>query len=116
PCPQTTPGLEGARRGYDCGAEPRVPSFVLDLAETTRPVLHPLVEQLLADERLAAYADALPASARVSEPVLPLVLAGRHEHLGRRLVVLLPEDADARDAADAARWLLGADRAPRRPS
>src|SRR5207237_144212 len=74
------------------------------------PVLHPLVEQLLADERLAAYADALPASARVSEPVLPLVLAGLHEHLGRRLVVLLPEDADARDAAEAARWLLGAER------
>ena len=29
----------------------------MDLRETTRPVLHPLVEQLLADERLAAYAD-----------------------------------------------------------
>jgi transcription-repair coupling factor (superfamily II helicase) len=88
----------------------------LDLAETTRPVLHPLVEQLLADERLAAYAEALPAPARVSEPVLPLVLAALHEHLGRGLVVLLPEDADARDAAEAARWLLGEDRVALLPS
>jgi transcription-repair coupling factor (superfamily II helicase) len=88
----------------------------MDLAETTRPVLHPLVEQLLADERLAAYANDLPASARVSEPVLPLVLAALHEHLGRGLVVLLPEDADARDAAEAARWLLGADRVALLPS
>ena len=88
----------------------------MDLAETTRPVLHPLVEQLLADERLAAYADALPAPARVSEPVLPLVLAALHEHLGRGLVVLLPEDADARDASEAARWLLGAERVALLPS
>jgi transcription-repair coupling factor (superfamily II helicase) len=88
----------------------------MDLAETTRPVLHPLVEQLLADERLVVYAEALPAPARVSEPVLPLVLAALHEHLGRGLVVLVPEDADARDAAEAARWLLGADRVALLPS
>ncbi|HET7555501.1 MAG TPA: hypothetical protein VFJ75_07595, partial [Gaiellaceae bacterium] len=81
----------------------------MDLRETTRPVLHPLVEQLLADERLAAYADVLgtPVSARVSEPALPLLLAALHEHLGRSLVVVLPEDADARDAAEGARWFLG---------
>ena len=59
-------------------AEPRVPSFVMDLRETT-PVLHPLVAELVADERLAAYAEALPAPARVSEPALPLVLAALHE-------------------------------------
>src|SRR5207253_4198192 len=47
---------------------------------------------------------------------LPLVLAGLHEHLGRGLVVLLPEDADARDAAEAARWLLGAERVALLPS
>src|SRR6185503_517557 len=74
------------------GAEPQVPSFVMDLTETTRPVLHPLVEELLADERLAAYAGALPAAARVSEPALPLVIAALHAHLGRALVVLVPED------------------------
>jgi transcription-repair coupling factor (superfamily II helicase) len=88
----------------------------MDLAETTRPVLYPLVEQLLADERLPAYAGALPAPARVSEPILPLVLAALHEHVGRGLVVLLPEDADARDAAEAARWLLGAERVGLLPS
>src|SRR6187397_3416524 len=88
----------------------------MDLRETTRPVLHPLVEQLLADERLAASADALPAPARGSEPALPLLLAALHEHLGRALVVLLPEDADARDAAEGARWFLGEDRVALLPS
>src|SRR6187549_2807082 len=88
----------------------------MDLRETTLPVLHPLVEELLADERLAAFADALPAPARVSEPALPLLLAALHEHLGRALVVLLPEDADARDAAEAARWFLGEDRVALLPS
>jgi transcription-repair coupling factor (superfamily II helicase) len=88
----------------------------MDLRETTRPVLHPLVEQLLADERLAAYAEALPAPARVSEPGLPLLLAALHEHLNRGLVVLLPEDADARDAAEGARWFLGEERVALLPS
>ena len=88
----------------------------MDLRETTRPVLHPLVEQLLADERLAAYADALPAPARVSEPALPLLLAALHTHLGRALVVVLPEDADARDAAEGARWFLGDDQVALLPS
>src|SRR5947208_12367503 len=88
----------------------------MDLTETSRPVLHPLVEQLLADERLSAFAEALPAAARVSEPVLPLVLAALHERLGKALVVLLSEDADARDAAEAARWLLGAERVALLPS
>jgi len=90
----------------------------MDLRETTRPVLHPLVEQLLADERLAAYADVLrtPVSARVSEPALPLLLAALHEQLGRALVVVLPDDADARDAAEAARWFLGEDAVALLPS
>src|SRR5438034_3806895 len=87
----------------------------MDLRETT-PVLHPLVEELVADERLAAYAEALPAPARVSEPALPLVLAALHERLGRGLVCLLPEDADARDAADGARWFLGDERVGLLPS
>src|SRR5690349_4956479 len=88
----------------------------MDLRETTRPVLHPLVEQLLADERLAAYADALPAPARVSEPALPLLLSALHERLGRALVVALPDDADARDAAEGARWFLGEDAVALLPS
>ena len=75
-----------------------------------RPVLHAFVRELLALERLQSFAAALPARARVSEPVLPLLLATLHEHLDRGLVCLLPEDADARDAAEAAGWFIGADR------
>src|SRR5438128_4716487 len=76
--------------------------FVMD-----RPVLHSLVGRLRADERLPAFANALPTRARVAEPVLPLLLAALHEELARGLVVVLPEDADARDAAEAAAWFLG---------
>ena len=75
-----------------------------------RPVLHAFVRELLALERLQSFAAALPSRARVSEPVLPLLLATLHEHLDRGLVCLLPEDADARDAAEAAGWFIGADR------
>src|SRR5438067_9455253 len=71
------------------------------------PVLHALVDRLRADERLPQLAAALPTRARVSEPILPLVLAALYEELERGLVVLLPEDADARDAAEAAGWFLG---------
>jgi transcription-repair coupling factor (superfamily II helicase) len=72
-----------------------------------RPVLHSFVRELLALERLQAFGAALPARARVSEPVMPLLLAALHEQLGRGLVALLPEDADARDAAEAAGWFIG---------
>jgi transcription-repair coupling factor (superfamily II helicase) len=74
-----------------------------------RPVLHAFVRELLALERLQQFADALPTRARVSEPVLPLLLATLHEQLARGLVALLPEDADARDAAEAAGWFAGAE-------
>src|SRR5207244_11742505 len=59
--------------------------------------------------RLGELADALPTRARVSESALPLVLAALHERMGGGLVVLLPEDADARDAAESAAWFLGDD-------
>ena len=81
-----------------------------------RPVLHTLVERLRAEERLQQLAAALPTRARVSEPVLPLLLAALHEELGRGLVVLLPEDADARDAAEAAAWYAGDDHVALFPS
>jgi transcription-repair coupling factor (superfamily II helicase) len=87
------------------GRGTRFPPFVMD-----RPVLHSFVRELLALERLQAFAAALPARARVSEPVLPLVVAALHEQLGRGLVVLLPEDADARDLAEAAGWFMGSER------
>src|SRR5947209_5318822 len=72
-----------------------------------RPILHPLAAELRESERLSAFAEALPAAARVSEPALPLLLAALHEQLGRGLVLLMPEDADARDAAEAVAWFLG---------
>jgi transcription-repair coupling factor (superfamily II helicase) len=74
-----------------------------------RPVLHSLIRELVEHERLAELADAAPTRARVSEPALPLLLAALHERLDRALVVALPEDADARDAAETAAWFLGED-------
>jgi transcription-repair coupling factor (superfamily II helicase) len=86
-----------------------------------RPVLYSLVERLRAEERLTQLAAAMPTRARVSEPVLPLVLAALYDELndqdgGRGLIVLLPEDADARDAAEAAAWFLGDDQVALFPS
>jgi transcription-repair coupling factor (superfamily II helicase) len=74
-----------------------------------RPVLHAFVRELVQNERLGELADALPTRARVSESALPLLLASLHQLLERGLVVVLPEDADARDAAEAAAWFLGDD-------
>jgi transcription-repair coupling factor (superfamily II helicase) len=75
-----------------------------------RPVLYPFVRELVELERLQEFSQALPSRARVSEAALPLVLAALHETLGRGLVVLLPENEDARDAAEAAAWFLGDER------
>jgi transcription-repair coupling factor (superfamily II helicase) len=81
-----------------------------------RPVLHAFVTELVEHERLAELADAMPTRARVSESALPPLLASLHERVGlnagsvggrRALVVLLPEDADARDAAEGVAWFLG---------
>jgi len=75
-----------------------------------RPVLYPFIRELADSERFRAFLEQLPDTrARVSEPALPLLLAALHEELGRPLVVLAPEDADARDVAEAAAWFLGDD-------
>src|SRR5919197_915464 len=89
----------------------RVRSFVMD-----RPILYPFLEELRESERLQTFAAALPTRARVSEPALPLVLAALHQHLERGLVLLTPEDQDARDAADAVSWFLGDNRVALLPS
>ena len=81
-----------------------------------RPVLYPLLAELREGDRLRAFAEALPAPARVSEPALPLMLAALHEDAGRGLVLLAPEDADARDAAEGAAWYLGDERVALLPS
>jgi transcription-repair coupling factor (superfamily II helicase) len=81
------------------------------------PSLQPLALELAGSERLAAFAaDLRGASARVSEPGLPLLLAALFVHLERPLLVLLAEDADARDAAEAAAWYLGDERVALFPS
>jgi transcription-repair coupling factor (superfamily II helicase) len=81
-----------------------------------RPVLHAFVRELVEHERLGELADALPARARVSEAALPVLLASLHERVQRPLVCLLPDDADARDAAEAAGWFSGEDRVGLLPS
>jgi transcription-repair coupling factor (superfamily II helicase) len=85
--------------------------FVMD-----QPILHPFVAELRESDRLRAFAEAFPAHARVSEPALPLLLAALHEELERPLVLLAPEDQDARDAAEGAAWFLGEDRVAMLPS
>jgi transcription-repair coupling factor (superfamily II helicase) len=80
------------------------------------PILHPLLRELAESERLRDVARALPTRARVSEPALPLVVAALHEELGRPLVLLAPDDADARDVAEAAGWYLGPERVAFLPS
>jgi transcription-repair coupling factor (superfamily II helicase) len=69
-----------------------------------RSPLRAFVDELAASERFRAFADAFPASARVSEAALPLVLATLHATLERPLVCLFAEDELARDAADAVAW------------
>ena len=81
-----------------------------------RPILNAFVRELLEHDRIHAFAEALPARARVSEPALPLVVAALHERLARPLAVLVPEDADARDLAEAAAWLIGEERVALLPS
>jgi transcription-repair coupling factor (superfamily II helicase) len=85
--------------------------FVMD-----RPILHPFVDELRESERLRAFAEAFPTPARVSEPALPLLLAALHEELDRALVVLAPEDADARDLAEGVAWFVGDQRVALLPS
>jgi transcription-repair coupling factor (superfamily II helicase) len=75
-----------------------------------------LVVQLAANERFRAFVDAFPANARVSEPVLPLVLAALYTTLGRPLTCLLADDAEARDVAEAVGWYVDPERVALLPS
>ncbi|MGH3079112.1 MAG: transcription-repair coupling factor, partial [Gaiellaceae bacterium] len=72
--------------------------------DPTASPLHGLVDELAQSERFRTLVDEFPAHARVSEAALPLVLAALHRALERPLVCLLPEDEQARDAAEAASW------------
>jgi transcription-repair coupling factor (superfamily II helicase) len=84
-------------------AEPPVPPAVMD---QPAPVLHVLARELAESERLRAFLET-PGPARVSEPILPLFLAALLLARGGPLVCVLPDDAEARDAAEAAAWFLG---------
>ncbi len=94
-------------RGSTMALRGAIPAICMDQAATRTSTVAPLaafVEELRRTERFQALVRTLPTRARVSEPVLPLVLAALHAELGRSLLVLLPGDADARDAADGASW------------
>jgi transcription-repair coupling factor (superfamily II helicase) len=84
-----------------------IPACRLDQVIAPTTPLAALVDELRRHERFQRFVTALPTRARVSEPVLPLLLAALHAEVARPLLVLLPDDADARDAADAASWFAG---------
>ena len=66
--------------------------------------LSALVDSLATSERFAAFVNGFPANARVSEPLLAVVLAALQVNLDRPLVCLLAEDEEARDLAEAVGW------------
>jgi transcription-repair coupling factor (superfamily II helicase) len=71
-----------------------------------QPALHVLARRFAESERLRAFV-ADPQAARVSEPLLPLFLAAVWLEREGALVCVLPDDAEARDTAEAASWFLG---------
>ncbi len=92
------------------GAEPQVPSLVMDRqTRTGTPALASLARSFADGERLRALVED-PGDARVSEPLLPLFLAALHLAKGGPLVCVLPDDSQARDAAEGAGWYLGESR------
>jgi transcription-repair coupling factor (superfamily II helicase) len=93
-----------------------IPAGRMDRLTDTATTLSSLVEEVRASERFDAFVRAFPIRARVSETALPIMLAALHRELGRGLLVALPEDADARDAAEGASWFLGNDAVAYLPS
>jgi transcription-repair coupling factor (superfamily II helicase) len=73
-----------------------------------RPALNVIALRFAESEQLHAFVEQ-PQPARVSEPLLPLFLAAVWLELGGPLIVVLPDDAEARDVAEAAGWFLGED-------
>src|SRR4051794_12634385 len=93
--------------GSNIAGRPSRAIFVDAKTLTDAPILAPLARELAEHERLGRFAaDLSGARARVSEAALPLVASALHLALDRRLVCALPDDADARDAAEAAAWYL----------
>jgi transcription-repair coupling factor (superfamily II helicase) len=73
-----------------------------------RSPLYSLLTELAESEAFRAFGEDFPAPARVSDSALPLVLAALHETRGGALLAVLPEDEEARDAAEAVAWYVGA--------
>jgi len=71
-----------------------------------RPALNVIARRFAESEPVHAFVEK-PQPARVSEPILPLFLAAVWLERGGPLVVVLPDDAEARDVAEAAGWFLG---------
>ena len=67
-----------------------------------QPALNTLARELAERERLREFV-AAPAAARVSEPLVPLFLAAVFLERGGPLVIVFPDDAEARDAAEPLR-------------
>jgi transcription-repair coupling factor (superfamily II helicase) len=78
--------------------------------------LAPLVAVLVETDAFRSFVADFPAAARVSEPALPLVLAALAEAHDDALLLLVPEDEDARDVAEALGWYLDAERVALFPS
>ncbi|HET9213804.1 MAG TPA: transcription-repair coupling factor [Gaiellaceae bacterium] len=75
-------------------------------ARIQAPALAPVARALAESERMQELL-AEPGDVRVSEPILPLFLAAVRLAGGGPLVCVLPDDAQARDAAEGASWFLG---------
>ncbi len=84
--------------------------------DPTRTPLAGLVAELASSERFRAFVDDFPANARVSEAALPLVLATLHTTLDRPLALLLADDEEARDVAEAIGWYVNPARVGLLPS
>jgi transcription-repair coupling factor (superfamily II helicase) len=74
-----------------------------------RPALNVIARRFAESEPLHAFVEQ-PQPARVSEPLLPLFLAAVCLELGGPLVVVLPDDSEVRDVAEAVGWFLGEDK------
>ncbi len=81
-------------------------AFPASRMDQTPSPLAGLVHELASSERFAAFVDAFPANARVSEPALPLFLGTLRTTLDRALVCVLAEDEDARDIAEGVGWFV----------
>ncbi len=73
-----------------------------------RPALEVIAKEFASSETFEAFLRE-PGAARVSEPILPLFLAALQLTRSGPTLCLLPDDADARDVAEAASWYLGED-------